>query len=235
MKEKYQHKHSLFIFLSINCINEQIRGMLLKRVKMGKRIGRAFAGTVLGIALVVGHIGQSVIYSVAVTDGTATDTLNLFIDNASLRDKYDFIFIDCPPTQSVYTTSAFKASDFYLLIIKPDYLSTIGLSLFEKIVGKFNNRRTKNAKIQRLGIIANLVQKGSGGYHDEKLREIREKYKFSKVFEQTIIINNRIARASEEQKLMYETKGCKSPILKLTREFLDVYNCAVNGGSLNDR
>ena len=169
------------------------------------------------------------------TDGTATDTLNLFIDNASLRDKYDFIFIDCPPTQSVYTTSAFKASDFYLLIIKPDYLSTIGLSLFEKIVGKFNNRRTKNAKIQRLGIIANLVQKGSGGYHDEKLREIREKYKFSKVFEQTIIINNRIARASEEQKLMYETKGCKSPILKLTREFLDVYNCAVNGGSLNDR
>ena len=61
------------------------------------------------------------------TDGTATDTLNLFIDNASLRDKYDFIFIDCPPTQSVYTTSAFKASDFYLLIIKPDYLSTIGL------------------------------------------------------------------------------------------------------------
>lgn len=55
------------------------------------------------------------------------------------------------------------------------------------------------------------------------------------MFEQTIIINNRIARASEEQKLMYETKGCKSPILKLTREFLDVYNCAVNGGSLNDR
>ena len=47
----------------------------MKRVKMGKRIGRAFAGTVLGIALVVGHIGQSVIYSVAVTDGTATDEI----------------------------------------------------------------------------------------------------------------------------------------------------------------
>lgn len=37
----------------------------MKRVKMGKRIGRAFAGTVLGIALVVGHTGRSVIYSVA--------------------------------------------------------------------------------------------------------------------------------------------------------------------------
>ena len=65
MKEKYQHKHSLFIFLSINCINEQIRGMLLKRVKMGKRVGRAFIGMVLGIALVVGHTDRSVIYSVA--------------------------------------------------------------------------------------------------------------------------------------------------------------------------
>ena len=37
----------------------------MKRVKMGKRVGRAFIGMVLGIALVVGHTDRSVIYSVA--------------------------------------------------------------------------------------------------------------------------------------------------------------------------
>ncbi len=79
----------------------------MKRVKMGKRIGRAFAGTVLGIALVVGHTGRSVIYSVAepevateenvqeepltdeavtnetVTDGTATDQSVLQLESPS--------------------------------------------------------------------------------------------------------------------------------------------------------
>lgn len=83
------------------------------------------------------------------TDGTITDILNLYISDNNLKEKYDFIFIDCPPTQSIYTTSAFKASDFYLLIIKPDYLSTIGISLFENIIKKFNQRRGKEDKIKK--------------------------------------------------------------------------------------
>lgn len=67
-------------------------------------------------------------------DGSNSDTLATYIEADGLKEKYDFIFIDCPPTQSVYTISAFKASDFYIVIIKPDYLSTIGLSLFMRMV-----------------------------------------------------------------------------------------------------
>ncbi|MCX0367302.1 ParA family protein, partial [Clostridium perfringens] len=40
--------------------------------------------------------------------GTVSDTLNLFITSNKLKDNYDFIFIDCPPTHSIYTISAFK-------------------------------------------------------------------------------------------------------------------------------
>lgn len=46
-------------------------------------------------------------------DGSNSDTLATYIEADGLKEKYDFIFIDCPPTQSVYTISAFKASDFY--------------------------------------------------------------------------------------------------------------------------
>lgn len=173
--------------------------------------------------------------NVVETDGTVSDTLNLFLLNNNLQEEYDFIFIDCPPTQSIYTISAFKASDFYLLVIKPDYLSTIGLSLFESIIRRFNSRRAKVDRIRGLGIIANLVQRGGNRYHEEKLQEIREKYKFSTVFEHTITLNGAIAQASEEQKLMYETKRCKKPIKDLTEEFLGEYNRAHSGGGLNDR
>lgn len=86
-------------------------------------------------------------------DGSNSDTLAAYIDSDCLKEKYDFIFIDCPPTQSVYTTSAFKASDFYVLVIKPDYLSTIGLSLFLKMVNNYNKNRKTQEKIKCLGIV----------------------------------------------------------------------------------
>jgi chromosome partitioning protein len=45
---------------------------------------------------------------------------------------YDFIVIDCPPTLSLLTLSAYLASEYYLIPIKPDYLSSLGLPLLER-------------------------------------------------------------------------------------------------------
>ncbi|NFL75547.1 ParA family protein [Clostridium sporogenes] len=157
------------------------------------------------------------------SDGTIVDTLSLFIENANLKVEYDFVFIDCPPTQSIYTTSAFKASSFYLLVIKPDFLSTVGLSLFRNLINNYNSKRHKEMKLSGLGIVINLVQKGNQ-YHNEKIDTIKEKFKFNKVFKTSINNISNIARASEQQKLMYETKGCKNTIKKLTEEFLCEYD-----------
>jgi len=43
--------------------------------------------------------------------------------------EYDLILIDCAPTESVLTTAAYLASDWLLVPVKPEYLSTIGLPL----------------------------------------------------------------------------------------------------------
>lgn len=157
------------------------------------------------------------------SDSTIADILSMFIKNNDLREKYDFIFIDCPPTHSIYTQSAFKATDFYLLVIKPDFLSTIGLTLFQNTINIFNKRRDKNEKIQEFAIIANLVQKGNS-YHEYKITEIKESFKFHRIFENYIFSNTIIAKSSEHQKLMYETKGCMRSINKVTIEFLEIYN-----------
>ncbi|HGZ2733163.1 TPA: ParA family protein, partial [Clostridioides difficile] len=172
------------------------------------------------LSIVCGDLNMS---KVKDSNGTISDILNLFIENNSLKGEYDFIFIDCPPTQSIYTTSAFKASDFYLLVIKPDYLSTIGLSLFNNIIRNYNKRRCKDKKLNSLGIVINLIQK-SNIYHDEKIAYIKEKFNFNKVFETGINNISNIAKSSESQELMYETVGCKRTIKNLTKEFLDEYD-----------
>lgn len=161
-------------------------------------------------------------------DGSNSDTLAAYIDSDCLKEKYDFIFIDCPPTQSVYTTSAFKASDFYVLVIKPDYLSTIGLSLFLKMVNNYNKNRKIQEKIKCLGIVANLTQKTSDNYHDNKIKDIEEKFKFvCSVFENKIGNISAIAKASEHQRFMNETPGAKRAIKKLANEFLNSYETEV--------
>lgn len=157
-------------------------------------------------------------------DGTNSDTLCAYIERKRLREKYDFIFIDCPPTQSVYTISAFKALDFYIVIIKPDYLSTIGLALFDRLVSNYNKNRNTPDKIKSLGIIANLTQKSTDNYHEQKIQQIEKRFKFSqRVFKSRIGNISAIAKASEKQKFMHETRGSKKAIAKLGKEFLSVY------------
>ena len=62
--------------------------------------------------------------------------LNRFIREYELKEKYDFIFVDCPPTNSLWTLSAVVASDYYIMPVKPDYLSSVGLSLFKSVIGE---------------------------------------------------------------------------------------------------
>ncbi|WP_169727695.1 ParA family protein [Acetobacterium malicum] len=158
------------------------------------------------------------------TTGSIQAILENYITSNDLKDKYDFIFIDCPPTQTIYTMSAFFASDYYILVIKPDYLSSIGISLFDKMVVQYNKHRGKSEKLKSLGIIANLMQKGNDDYHKTKISEIKDKFKFKHdVFETKINNVGAIAKSSENQKLMYETRGSVRSIKKLTSEFLKKY------------
>jgi len=45
----------------------------------------------------------------------------------TVKDKYDFIFIDCPPSNNLITRSAFLLSDYYIIPTVLDGLSTNGV------------------------------------------------------------------------------------------------------------
>lgn len=86
------------------------------------------------------------------TRGTERRLKN-FIDQ--VKNAYDLVLIDCPPTLSIFTLSAYLASDAVLVPIKPDWLSTIGLPLLEKVMEQYEEDH--GHKITQLGIIFTMV------------------------------------------------------------------------------
>ena len=59
---------------------------------------------------------------------------------ASVRDFYDYIVIDCPPSLGALTVSALTASDYVLVALQPEFLALQGLTEFIKILRTVKTR-----------------------------------------------------------------------------------------------
>jgi chromosome partitioning protein len=75
---------------------------------------------------------------------------------STVQNGYDYIFIDCPPTFSVFLLSGFLASDYYLVPLKPDPLSTLGISLLERVLAAHS--KTFHKVIEPIGVVFTMVR-----------------------------------------------------------------------------
>jgi chromosome partitioning protein len=68
---------------------------------------------------------------------------------------YEYVVIDCPPTDSMITTAAYLSSDFLVIPVRPEFLSVIGLPLllrsYSDFIGEFPDSNLKIA-----GIVVNF-------------------------------------------------------------------------------
>ncbi len=119
--------------------------------------------------------------------------LRVFLDG--VKASFDYILIDCPPTASLFSYSAFLASDAYLVPVKPDPLSVLGLPLLEKAMQDYEDRSGK--ELLRLGLIFTQVRPTPA--MDVTMREVRQQY-VGEVFEHTIHQTTGVAEAVEENK-----------------------------------
>ncbi|MFH1113772.1 MAG: ParA family protein [Pseudomonadota bacterium] len=75
---------------------------------------------------------------------------------SKIETNYDLILVDCPPTESLLTTSAYLVSDKILVPVKPDFLCTIGLPLLVNSIEEFRLRH-EGHQVEVAGIVFNAA------------------------------------------------------------------------------
>ena len=111
-----------------------------------------------------------------------------FIEDNDLKNKYDYIFIDCPPTYSFYTICSLLTSDFYFIPVKLDTYSILGLDLLERVVKevKDNNRYLFMHKpLENLGVIFTMTKS-----NDRRQRNYADALKENQKFKDIYIFEN---------------------------------------------
>lgn len=148
--------------------------------------------------------------------------LRNFIKENELKEYYDYIFIDCPPTKGSYLTIAFYASDYYIIPVKPDYLSTIGIELFKTTIDEKNSNGLH--VVDELGIVFTMVNKEIN-HHNNKMEEIEKDYTYT-VFGNKLRHTYKIPENAENHIMIYDFKSKdllkhREDIIKLSQEFIN--------------
>lgn len=140
-----------------------------------------------------------------------------------VRGRYDYVFVDCAPTDSVLTTMALMASDYLLIPVRPDRFSILGYALVGHTVRQFRESCPDPHEVKELGTVFTQVTDAAGiegGCMDE-IRRLAAK-DGSYVFDSTLPVSRTFLRAIENQTPAFETKYAreelKDSITSIVRE-----------------
>ena len=134
-------------------------------------------------------------------------------------DKYDYVFIDCPPSLSILSINALTASDEVIIPLQMEILSLQALTQILTTI--YEVKKVLNKKIKVKGIIP-IMYDARRRLSDEILSEIKKSVK-EKIFNTYIRENVKIAEAPSFAKSVLEydpsSHGAED-FRKLAREFI---------------
>jgi chromosome partitioning protein len=107
-------------------------------------------------------------------------------------DRFDFIFIDCPPSLGILTLNAFAAADFLLVPLQCEYYALEGVSMLNRILGQLRDTNIA-PKLELLGVIMTMFD-GRTRLSQQVVDEVRQHFG-EKVFETVIPRTTRLAEA----------------------------------------
>ena len=119
---------------------------------------------------------------------------------APLRQEYDFIILDCPPSFSLVSVNALVAADNYVLPTVPQYLSLTGIDGLIATVSRLTDKC--GVRPELLGIVLTLVDYRTRASR-KNVEKIRERYG-SSVFAMEIRTNIRLAEAPERGQTVFQ-------------------------------
>ena len=136
-----------------------------------------------------------------------------------LRDKFDYIFIDCPPSLGFLTVNALAAADLVVVPLQCEYFALEGLAQLLKTLRAV--KRSLNPTLRLAGILLTMYD-SRNNISQQVADEIREHFK-ENVFDTVVPRNVRLSEAPSHGKpiILYDMgcKGAKSYV-DLAKEFV---------------
>lgn len=146
-----------------------------------------------------------------------------------IKEKYDFIIIDCSPSLNLATINSLATTDFIMIPVQADYLSVRGTA---KLLESINKVKAKiNPGLDILGVF--LTMYDNRKLNDKEIYDtIQEQFK-EKAFKTCIRENVRLKESPIERKSIFEyDKSCNG--------FYDYYSLMVEvwkrlGGNVSEK
>ena len=146
--------------------------------------------------------------------------MRLYLDG--IRDRYDYIIIDCMPSLGMITINALVAADSVLIPVEAAYLPVKGLQQLIKTIGKVHRRL--NTRLSIMGILLTKVDRRTN-FAKDIAEQIREVYGNKiHIFANCIPMSVRAAETTAEGKSIYlhDPKGIVAEGYRfLTKEVLE--------------
>ena len=111
---------------------------------------------------------------------------------AKVRDEYDFVIIDVPPTLSIFTDSAIYATDFVIIVLQTQQRSLDGAETFFEYHQQMYNDYA-NIDFDILGVLAVLL-KNNVGLDNQILKDAETDFGKDMLFNQIIRHMERLKR-----------------------------------------
>ena len=139
----------------------------------------------------------------------------------SIRDKYDYIIIDCPPSLGLVTLNAFTASDSVLIPVQCEYYALEGLGQLLNTIELVKKHMNKNIRIE--GALLTMYDARTN-LSNQVVKEVK-RYFEDQVYKNVIPRNVKLSEAPSYGMpiTMYDprSKGAKS-YEKFVKEFLKI-------------
>lgn len=136
-----------------------------------------------------------------------------------LKDDYDFVFIDCPPSLGLLTINALSASDSVLIPIQCEFYALEGVAQLENTIRLVKKSLNKSIEVE--GVVLSMYDSRTNLSSDVE-NEVKKYFK-KKVYNTTIPRNIRLAESpSFGLPIMLYDDKCKGAEAyeSLTKEFI---------------
>jgi chromosome partitioning protein len=199
-----------------------IYNLLIKKIELGEVIQKT---EIKNLDLIGSHVNLS-----GLEVETANDSKRAFVlkdilseEKNGMLQKYDNIFIDCPPSLSLLTIMSLVASNELLVPLQTEFFALEGITQLVKTIERI--KENLNPSLEIRGILLTMFDKRNK-LSSEVDSEARKYFK-DKVYQTVIQRNVRLSEApSHGLPCVIYDKNCvgSKAYLKLAEEFLEKNN-----------